>query len=54
MMRGTEVDALRDATPDAFMAFWRAVDTAEAEALWLYYCAAQARYERRLREIVAR
>jgi hypothetical protein len=37
----TQEDALRDAAHDAFMAFWRAVDTTEAEALWLYYCAAQ-------------
>jgi hypothetical protein len=42
----------RDAAHDAFMAFWRGADTAEAEVLWLHYCAAQERYEQCLREAV--
>jgi hypothetical protein len=45
MRRDTEAGALRDAAHDAFIAFWRAVDTTEAEVLWLYYCAAQEQYE---------
>jgi hypothetical protein len=38
-------NALRDAAHDAFMAFWRGRGTADAEALWLAYCAAQQDYE---------
>jgi hypothetical protein len=53
-MRDADADSLRDAAHDAFMAFWRAADTSEAETLWLYHCTAQERYEQRLREIVAR
>jgi hypothetical protein len=49
--RDTEADMLRDAAHDAFMAFSRAVDTVDAEHLWLYYSVAQERYERRLREL---
>jgi hypothetical protein len=52
--RDAEEDALRDAAHDAFMAFWRAVDTTQANHLWLYHCAAQERYERRMRELVAK
>ena len=45
MVRDALEDALRDATHDAFMAFWRAADTLAAEQLWLAYCVAQERYE---------
>jgi hypothetical protein len=38
-------DALRNAAHDAFMVFWRARETANAEALWRAYCAAQQQYE---------
>jgi hypothetical protein len=41
-------DRLRDTAHDAFLAFWRGADTAEAEGLWLRYCVAQERYEQRL------
>jgi len=44
--RDATEDALHDAAHDAFMQFWRAGHA--AEALWLAYCAAQARYEQRL------
>jgi hypothetical protein len=43
--RDSQEDALRDLARDAFMAFWRRRETADAEALWQAYCAAQARYE---------
>src|SRR6266498_2751487 len=41
--------ALRDAAHDAFLAFWRGVESDEAEMLWRAYCAAQERYEACLR-----
>jgi len=43
--RDASEDALCDAAHDAFMAFWRAADTEQADALWAAYCAAQARYD---------
>jgi hypothetical protein len=46
--RDTYAEALRDAAHDAFMAFWHAMDTDQATALWAAYCVAQERYERRL------
>ena len=45
MERDTQEDALRIAAHDAFMVFWRARETADAEALWLAYCMAQQQYE---------
>jgi hypothetical protein len=36
--------ALRDVAHDAFMAFWRSEATDQL-ALWVAYCAAQARYD---------
>jgi len=47
--RDTDVDQLRDAAHDAFKAFWRGVDTSEAEGLWSRYCVAQQAYEASLR-----
>ena len=43
--RDTTEDALCDAVHDAFMQFWRAVESEQAAELWATYCAAQARYE---------
>ena len=45
MERDDTEDALRNAAHDAFMLFWRGRGTADAEALWLTYCAAQQQYE---------
>jgi hypothetical protein len=50
MSRDSNEDTLYDAAHDAFMQFWRAVDTDEADALWLVYCATQERLEQWLRE----
>jgi hypothetical protein len=47
--RDTGVHQLRNAAHDAFMAFWRGADTADADGLWLRYCADQERYEQCLR-----
>jgi hypothetical protein len=33
---------------DAFMQFWRAAETEQANELWAAYCAAQEQYERYL------
>jgi hypothetical protein len=50
MSRDTDEDRLYDAAHDAFMQFWHAADTDEADALWRAYCAAQERLEQWLRE----
>ncbi len=47
--RDTAEDELRDAAHDAFMAFWRGMNTPAADRLWLAYCVAQEQYEARLR-----
>ena len=43
--RDPDEDVLRDASHDAFMAFWRDADTPSGERLWRAYCRAQARYD---------
>ncbi len=46
--RDTAEDELRDAAHDAFMAFWRGMNSAAAGTLWLAYCVAQEEYEAHL------
>jgi hypothetical protein len=45
MSRDTDEDRLYDAAHDAFMQFWHAADTDEADALWRACCAAQERLD---------
>jgi len=46
--RDSAEDELCDAAHDAFMAFWRGMNSVAAEMLWLAYCAAQEQYEAHL------